>query len=341
MGGKTFNTQRKPSEQYKVIESEFDHYLNKKVGSGYRIPRYYASKPDFGDIDIIIAEGTTPWVELRQSIIDDFGITRYKQNGPVFSAVYQDFHLDCILCAPEHLDTMYHYMSFNDVGNLLGKIFRRFGLKYGNKGLSYVFRRESNESYTKDIEVSLDIERILAFIEVDVKQWHEGFDTLEAIFQWLTASPYFSVAPYFNPQKTMRKRVRKRPTVEKFVAYLKAHNISKTYTYLEEVKQYHSLIAGFFPEAGLTEAIEAELEKEIRDNRVAQKFNGKLVMAWLPELKGKALGEFIQAFKASFDELDDKLDTPFINKTFEEVMVNLPEEEVKQRVLAFYLDTKT
>lgn len=304
MGGKLFNVARLPRERYLRLESQVRAYLDAKIPEAYRIPRFYANKPDFGDMDVLVSDAAGgSWSAVRDQLMADLGIERSKQNGPVFSAVYRDFQLDFIKCAPASLEITYHYMSFNDVGNLVGKIFRRLGLKYGNDGLSYVFRRRSNENYTHEIPVSDDIDAILALIGVDVSQWHRGFDELDQVFAWVIASPYFSVDPYLSPQRAMRSRLRKRPTVEKFVNYLRAHNVTKSYAYLGR-DDYLPAIAERFPGADLLQKIDHQVALEERDNRITEKFNGKLVMQWFPELRGKGLGEFIVAFKKQFDDFD-------------------------------------
>lgn len=49
MGGNLFNLPRLPRADYLERENELRVYLEQKLGAGFRIPRFYASKPDFGD----------------------------------------------------------------------------------------------------------------------------------------------------------------------------------------------------------------------------------------------------------------------------------------------------
>jgi hypothetical protein len=49
-----------------------------------------------------------------------------------------------------------------------------------------------------------------------------------------------------------------------------------------------------------------ELREVDKENKVlSQRFNGDLVMSWLPDLKGKELGHAMGKFKESFDNEDD------------------------------------
>jgi hypothetical protein len=157
MGGKLFNLGRVNRDKYLIIEAEIRQYLDHKIGAAaYRIPRYYATKPDFGDLDVIIQSSDRQhWHILRQEFVTDLGITQIKSDGNVFSTVYQGLQVDYFTTAPEFLDSTYNYLSFNDLGNLLGKMCRRFNLKYGEQGLSYVFRRQ-NSNYNKDLNITTD-----------------------------------------------------------------------------------------------------------------------------------------------------------------------------------------
>src|SRR5690606_24043094 len=167
MGGNLFKLGRLPRSEYRVIEDVVREYLDGLLGDGYRIPRYYASKPDFGDLDVVVSsaaiEAIGGWDRFREAIASGLGVTQSKSVGHVYSTVVRDFQVDYFIRAPELLEPTYHYLSFNDLGNLIGKIFRRLGLKYGEDGLSYVFRRESQPSYKHELLVSRDWPRILGF----------------------------------------------------------------------------------------------------------------------------------------------------------------------------------
>ena len=53
MGGNLFKLGRKPRAEYLEIEAEVRSFLDDLIGEeGYRIPRYYGDKPEFGDLDV-------------------------------------------------------------------------------------------------------------------------------------------------------------------------------------------------------------------------------------------------------------------------------------------------
>jgi hypothetical protein len=324
MGGKLFNLGRISRDRYLKIEMAMREYLDCKVGTdAYRIPRYYSTKPDFGDMDIIIRlSDSTTWQTLRQEFVTDLGVTETKSGGGVFSTVYQGLQVDYFTAAPEFFESTYNYLSFNDLGNLLGKICRRFNLKYGEEGLAYVFRRQGG-NYKKDLGVSTDFAEICRFLELDYDRWLQGFDELADVFEWVIASPYFSVRPYIDQSTSLEKRVKERTTIQKFLTYLEEQQITKEYQYLENRDDYLPWIAEQFPTADLLARIAVEKQLDERSIAVKAKFNGDRIMELLPNLSGKTLGAFIVQLK---EQMPD----------FEEYVLTQEQETIDQMILNYF-----
>lgn len=320
MGGKLFNLPRMPRGEYLAIEAEVRRYLDAKLAGQYRVPRYYGDKPDFGDMDVIVAE-RPDWGEVRAEIARDLGITETRAVGHVFSTVYRGLQTDFFPVPGEHLESAYCFMCFNDVGNFIGRICRRFDLKYGERGLAHVYRRAGG-NYAVELPVTRDFARICGFLGLDHAAWEAGFDSLPAVFDWVIASPYFSVAPYLDEgEGNLRKRAGVRSTVARFVEYLEARGIDRRPAF-EDRRSYLPMIIAAFPEADLAGQIARERAAEARQAQIDEKFSGKRVMRLLPGLEGKALGELIVRFKRSFDD-------------FEGWLLATPEEEIDRRIVAF------
>lgn len=304
-----------------LLESGLRIYLDKKLSGDYRIPRAYGDKPDFGDMDILVPV-RPDWLELRQEIVHDLEITQHRAVGHVFSTVYKGLQTDFFAVPEQYLDSTYRFMSFNDLGNFIGRICRKFNLKYGEHGLSYVYRRSSNENYKVDLEITQDFQKICAFLGLDYTVWEKGFENLDALYRWVIKSPYFSVVPYLDEMKgNLKARAQERTTVTKFVDWLTENNIGQRPGFTER-SNYLPMILETFPEAKLDEKLEQERLKEIRDLEIAHKFSGKLVMKLLPHLEGKALGEFIMKFKESFSD-------------FESFVFSSSEAEIEESLLEF------
>ena len=105
MGGNLFKLGRLPKADYIKLEQELCKYLDEKFATHYRIPRYYADKPDFGDMDIVLSTNAIKgdWQQLKQEIIQDLNLTQYKSVGAVFSTVYQNFQVDYFVRKAKYL----------------------------------------------------------------------------------------------------------------------------------------------------------------------------------------------------------------------------------------------
>ncbi len=328
MGGKLFGLGRIERAEYLVIEKKVIEYLDKKLPLAYRIPRYYAAKADFGDMDVIVSAEQVgkDWHWLKQEIAKDLGLENQQQKSVsnLFSTAYQNFQVDFFNVPAIHLESTYNYLSFNDLGNLIGRICKKFNLKYGEQGLLYVYRREDG-NYHKDLPITTDFRRICAFLGLKYEVWESGFDKLEDIFQWAIESPYFSVVPYLEA-KSIEKRAKNRPTIARFLDYLESHNITKTCHFEGDKQSYLPHILSFFAESDLAYQIAKEQAQEARASALQTKFNGQYLMTLLPALNGRALGAFIVDFKALFSNTE----------AFEAYILDTPQEIIAQRIVDFY-----
>lgn len=320
MGGKLWNLPRMPRAEYLAIEADVRRYLDRALPGQYRIPRYYGDKPDFGDMDVIVAS-RPDWEDVRTQLVRDLGITQTKAVGNVLSTVHRGLQTDFFLVAERYLESTYTFMSFNDLGNFIGRICRRFDLKYGERGLGYVYRRAGG-NWQVELEITQDFARICGFLGLDHAAFVAGFGSLSAVFDWVIESPYFSVAPYLDEVgSNLRRRAQERTTVARFIAHLRERGVDKRVAF-DDRKSYLPLVMAAFPEADLGAQIERERAAEERQARITAKFSGKRVMHLVPGLEGKALGELIQRFKASFDD-------------FEGWLLAAPEDEIDRRIRAF------
>ena len=308
MGGNLYKLGRLPKADYLKVEQKIRLYLDEKVAGNYRIPRYYGNKEDFGDVDIILLSDALPkeWETLRMEIVEDLGVTQYQSTGSVFSTVFDNFQVDYFLRSKQNFESTYAYLSFNDIGNLIGKIYKRFNLKYGEHGLSYVFRRADGH-YKKDIPITNDFKKIFEFLDLEYAQWERGFRTREDMFKWVIASPYFSVKPYRKKDKSLQKREKERATMRYFMQFLEENNIQKAYNYLENRDEYLPQIAAYFQPTNLIQRIQEERTREEYVSVIKTKYNGRIVMQLFPSLQGKKLGRFMNGFEQDLGNHEEVL----------------------------------
>ncbi|CAB9514471.1 expressed unknown protein [Seminavis robusta] len=301
MGGGYWNLGRIPRDRYLEIEAALRVFLDETFGNeNYRIPRYYGAKVDFGDVDILLSSKVTEgsdWDEVKKLIIEGLGIKRHGSiSSRVFSIVYHGFQVDFFRESHEHMLTKTNYMGFNDLGNLIGRLFRPLGLKYGERGLFFVFRRKTG-NYTKVILVSADWEKILTLVGLDYGAWVRGFHEIEEMFEWIIASPYFRSTPYISRKsKVIRKGAKMRPTIQKFLQYIEERNIRCDQPFYLDEDEGIALIERHFPELRLKQQINDEQKKEKEATVLYAKYNGRLAMEWVPQLGGKSLGDMMSQF---------------------------------------------
>jgi hypothetical protein len=308
MGGLLFQTQRMSVKEFKVYLKHLAFILHHNNIS-FQIPKYFTTKEDFGDLDILIPNGVglenikqwfkKPWYNflLKTKVT---GLEDWSVNGDVISIKYKNFQIDFIRTKPENWETAYNYFSWNDLGNLIDRLAYKFGLKYGFDGLTYPYNNSKNQKVAI-IPISKDINDILRFLDLDVKKFHQGFNNLQEIFEFVIASKYFN--PYIYDLKHLNKinrdRDKKCKTYQlwlKYIEPLKPNYPSIGVWFEKDKKEWIPFINEKFPKAFLIDAIAwiEKLEKKKEERNT--KFNGKMVIDAFPN-QPKEVGKIINAFK--------------------------------------------
>ena len=89
--------------------------------------------------------------EYLKSILNSVG---YIRNGNVVSIEFKNFQIDFIYVKPIEYECANNYFSYNDMGNLLGRVIKQLGFKLSFKGLRYAIRNE--HTIVKDIVIDYD-----------------------------------------------------------------------------------------------------------------------------------------------------------------------------------------
>lgn len=330
MGGNLFKVGRISKERYHEIVASLQpfldkHFTEKDLGGEfqqhYRIPSAYRSKPDYGDVDVILNATYLQNREWIEPLIKDLGITEVKRVGNVVSTLYMDFQVDFFTVGEGRFESTYNFMSYNILGNLLGRIFHKFNLKYGEDGLKYVLRGFNNH-ISKEIMLTRDIRKSLDFLELDYMRWVQGFDTLEDIFEYVISCKYFCSNSYLNDYFNVRKRASERPDFNKFLDYLHERNIDKNFPFSKDKSVYIPMIESYFPESKLAKRVKTHQELQIKLQKISEKFNGRVVMSLL-NYEGEVLGRFIGMFKS------------FYGSKFDDLILNSTQEAINNAIINF------
>ena len=332
MGGNALFLGKKPAirlnaDEFAATVKEIN--VSSSVAAKFALIPSYRNKPTFGDADFLYIpkdNNVTKFKDyLKSNLLMDSQL--FFENGPVISLGYktqfyeEPFQLDFIRSNDIDFNFSYNYFSYNDCGNLIGRIARgKFGLVFGHAGLFYhLYDEEKPNHLIAKICISKDFLEVIKFLGFEVDCYLKGFNDLSDIFEFVIMSKYFN-PEFFNLETrnhAARSRDKKRVSYMKFLEVISSMNFPKN----EETFDINYAM-DYFP--GLKETIsitQAKYRKSIEEH---QKFNGTLVASHFPELQkdGRLLGKFMREFKEKHDidlltmnELFDTMDL-FWNEEF-------------------------
>lgn len=267
------------------------------------MPPFYSTKESFGDADFVCSYDKE--FDVRSKLVEIFNPLEISRNSDVFSININDLQIDIILCPAKKIHTLINYLSFNDLGNLIGRISKaRFGLKYGQEGLTYPIWYQNQK--LGEITVSIDYEKIHDFLDLSYSKYNQGFKTLLEIFNFVIASKYFN--PFdFELEKLNRinrERNYKRKTYMSFLEYIRPmkgkYSPQPFAQDLGENFFIHKIDTAF-PESLLVEKYNELVAKEGERKILTEKFNGHVIMQHFEGFSGKTLGSVFSKFKKSCD----------------------------------------
>lgn len=275
----------------------------------------YSEKESFGDADILYSTFDNIPIDARV-FGAVFNTKNVSRNSEVTSIEYNQLQVDFIHIHQDHFDYGLHYFMFSDCGNLVGKLAHQLGMKHGHKGLVLPLRDGNNKF--SEVTLTLDPELTLIFLGLDRDKFRAGFNNLQEIFEFISASPYYLPDAYKleNLNTIARIRDRKRDTYRKFLEY-GATYVGPTHHKVDDKSIYLQKIFEFFPDA--YPVYKDALQKLALQKLAKEKFNGNIVTAWTG-LKDKELGEFMKELRR---------DWYFSNEN----ILNLSVDQIRDRVL--------
>lgn len=224
---------RIPADAYDVVTFQIlGHLVGRAVAD---IPHSVYEKTDHGDIDLLVMSSD---MEQTRKIISSLTWVDPSTGESYLKQLTHPEAQNSYICTFDALDTTYNvqidltstpeetysfafgYFSWNDLGNLIGRIAHRRGLKFGHDGLWYVHRR--GDRLLGEFKLTDDFETALEYLGFDVERWYEGFDTFEDMFQYVASSKYFEKCAYPLEHQNHRARTRdsKRKTYNAFLEWI-------------------------------------------------------------------------------------------------------------------------
>lgn len=332
MGGNAFKSldPKLGLEPQRILNQEFNNTVAsilpklQDIFSKIEVLRFYKNKPDHGDIDLIAyGPKTQDW---QTEVAKQLNSQAKVWNKPTASfCIYSSeilkkpLQLDISLTTSlEEFATTKDYSDFSPLGNILGKIIRTTGAKWGLDGLKFVVEDESKQPI-KEIHLTSSIDEILNFCGLDPKLWHNGFETQEDIFSYTCQCRFFNKSAFEILNHRTRKRDKTRPDYHAWTQYIK-DKCPKDKPLLSKEESFSYLCQSF---PNLKSQVEEIISKD-KEIRLAKKtkFNGELVQQWTSML-GPMMGEAIADFKSKFKSKAD----------FEQYLVQTPATQIKKQFL--------
>lgn len=325
MGGnalKQYHTTRLDRDAYFALTEEFSALFQEKIGAKLYLIPAYKTKPSFGDADFLVTTDELPadWVS---KVATEFGLTKeqWVKNGNCLSIGYKNFQIDLIATKPEHLFASLTYFSYNDLGNLIGRMGHKLGLKFGHRGISIVVRgNDRTDHILKEITLTHDLKHAFEILGLDFQKFLEGFDDLEDIFQYVASSKYFDPEIYALEHRSATSRIRdkKRATYSAFLKWVDETKPVVRHSFAEKSELGgYSIREPYYTNEVLSRwpHVKAEVEALIAAHTLNTKFknvfNGTLVTLCTGLVK-QELGAFMSKFSSTVTEQDklEWIDSP-------------------------------
>ena len=316
-----YGVERLTKEQYNEVLSALTITLPYKTVA---IPSYRA-KDSFGDCDLL----TTATDEaFENSLSKDFALLGKKRNGGVTSYALQygnfpPFQFDLIKAKEDSFKFHYNYLSYNDLGNLIGRIAAAFGFKfahdglyilawYSHKGEERSVARVKEEGKTNDCaEHKMEklfisnFDEALEFLGFDSLRFSQGFNTIDDILDFVASSKYFCKDFFLfeNRNHDQRKRDVKRPTYLRALEYFDA--LTETKSKDEVTRAFRANVATKYPSIV---NIKRSMRKQVRREYLFSRRLSSRRVVWLygrlfdRQLEGVALGGMMKFLNNNCDK---------------------------------------
>jgi hypothetical protein len=321
-------------------------------------------KTDFGDIDILYV--SHPKINMREFVKKVIGLDEEWHvviNGGVMSFAFncskiglekRYFQIDFIKAhSIEHLEMMRFYLSYGDIGSIIGRISNYYGLKYGDAGLwCELFEHTVNPDSKFDVRTTLgkvflsdNIGEICKYLDFDYNFWKNEIPKLEEgvwepIYRWIMKSRFFKKDIFKCLNSAHRDRFAKRTFYETFVKYLGIDEVEKTGDCLqaETGGEVHNMqmdaIKYFKKEKEMSILIQEVTKRRERTT----KFSGNDIITFYQEIhnkktEGKNLGEKIQMIKETISKE--------LELSWDDFLDNHEREVILQKIKNFVTNDKS
>lgn len=285
-------SKRMNQDQYDDLKKNVGLFLD-NLDVKYEHVEGYRNKTEHGDLDIVISKENDSVEKIRTYLkIGGLPMTNeftMPENVAIISTLITEFQVDLMFVEPEQLQSAKNYYSYNDIWNLLGKVIKTHDYKLGWQGLLYTYRNGSH--YKEDVVLTHDLMMALDVMGLSVEQYHQGFDSLEDMFDYVISCKAFDPSKFALENLNHRNRVRdrKRKTYNAFLTYIEGNS------YPEPVELEHPTVVFPF----LVDEIKKRDDSFVDKNKAKSIINGEIIRN-ITGLDGTDIKRILHKFRAKY-----------------------------------------
>lgn len=311
MGGKAIDRVQVGRMGLDVYNQVKQHITNTFAADALNVTIDFAfdrpGKETFGDLDVLYKLNPGSSFVMIDYIREKFSPVQIVTNGDVISWSYESssnpglfYQIDMIKCG--NLNMAKFYFSYGDLGNIVGRMTKFWGLKFGHDGLWVIVDTNLIKTYAKldlnpqtQLLLSTNPQEICKYLDLDWDQWVSGFVDLNQIFQWVKSSKFYSPQIYSYSNYSHRQKQETRPMYSDFIKSIdfSSSNVKSKPTEQADLIDSIKLDAiGYF---GKSKELDLIIQEEEFKQRRKEKFNGNKLISM--GLAPSELGKFIPEFK--------------------------------------------
>ncbi|KAL8838511.1 MAG: hypothetical protein Q9176_005063 [Flavoplaca citrina] len=308
MGGRAFNLRaipinikRLPPVMYLELRDRCILILQAYYGN-VGSPTEAPEKNDHGDIDVIVGNKLCEFSTM--DLAQDLGAIDHVKNGHTTSFAIQlpekaneFFQLDVQSCKQGLFKWEIIYNAYGDLWGIIGMFVARLGFTINDSGL-HVRVAEIESTHPRDclLQLTYRPREIMGFLGLDIDCYDLGFETLDEVYIWATASRFFRRDCFEkSKKKELVGKKAQRPMIENFIMEWLPKHLSIGVVEEDRQSQRERLIK----EAVETFGKRTEYQQMVVNHkqRLMKDEMWRKIVKVLP-LEGKDLGEAIKALKA-------------------------------------------
>lgn len=328
MGGKALKhvaTRRYGRDEYFTLWEQFSKaFAQRFPGVRFALVPACRAKKSFGDMDVVVVGDQMPdnWHEAVNELFDvrdasftmnkaslakvnEVGYTAEMLLNRPYSFNLEELQVDLCPVPTDEFDCTLTYMSYGDLGNLMGTVYRRLGARYGMQGLMIEPVTPAGERLVNhQVLLTRDHARALSVAGYDPERFARGFEDDDAVYRYVASSPFFSPAYYLEDSTDTHKKRRRladRPAFARFQAWCEDMRSTFLPPLTLSPEEARLRLFALFP--GAEQACRDVHSRLAEAQRQKKRFSGRLLQEETG-VSGPELGKVAEFMKSEFSSTE-------------------------------------